>query len=283
VALVGPSGAGKTTITYLIPRLYDPSQGTVAIDGYDLRDVTLSWIAEQIGVVPQETFLFHSSVRENLLFGNPDAHDDELIAAARAANVHDVITSLPEGYDTLVGERGFRLSGGERQRVAIARAILKNPRVIILDEATSSLDSHSERLVQEALERLLEGRTSIVIAHRLSTILSADLILVMDHGRIVQRGSHAELIAQEGLYAQLYREQFERGPGPRTEEPPDELATAALPSEPAIPAAATRGADAGRGPGGGGGRGTGGGTGRGGGRGMGLGSGSGRDPLVDGD
>jgi ATP-binding cassette subfamily B protein len=197
-------------VTYLIPRLYDPNRGTVSIDGYDLRDVTLAWIAEQIGMVPQETFLFHATVRENLRFGNPSSSEEHLIAAARAANIHDVIVSMPAGYDTVVGERGFRLSGGERQRVAIARAILKAPRIIILDEATSSLDSRSERLVQEALERLLQGRTSIVIAHRLSTILSADCILVMDQGRVIQSGTHAELLAQGGLYAQLYREQFER-------------------------------------------------------------------------
>ena len=178
VALVGPSGAGKTTVTYLIPRLYDPTAGTVSIDGHDLRDVRLDWIAEQIGMVPQETFLFHASIRENLLYGNPGATDAQLEAAARAANIHDLIASLAGGYDAVVGERGFRLSGGERQRIAIARAILKDPRIIVLDEATSSLDSQSERLVQEALERLLDERTSIVIAHRLSTILSADRILV---------------------------------------------------------------------------------------------------------
>ncbi|HXF83534.1 MAG TPA: ABC transporter ATP-binding protein, partial [bacterium] len=211
VALVGPSGAGKTTITYLIPRLYDPTRGTVSIDGHDLREVSLAWIAEQIAVVPQETFLFHTTVRENLRFGNPTATEEQIVAAARAANIHDVIASLPAGYDTVVGERGFRLSGGERQRIAIARAILKDPRIIILDEATASLDSRSERLVQEALERLMAGRTSIVIAHRLSTVLSADRILVLDRGRIVQSGTHAQLLAEGGLYAQLYREQFERG------------------------------------------------------------------------
>lgn len=212
VALVGPSGAGKTTVSYLIPRLYDPLHGRVLLDGHDLRDVSLVWLAEQLAVVPQETFLFHTSIAENLRYADPDASQAQLVAAAQAANIHDMIVGLPEAYETVVGERGFRLSGGERQRIAIARALLKDPRLIILDEATSALDSRSERLVQEALAKLLLGRTSIVIAHRLSTVLAADQILVLEHGHLVQRGTHGELLAQGGLYAQLYREQFERYP-----------------------------------------------------------------------
>lgn len=212
VALVGPSGAGKTTATYLIPRLYDPDEGRVSIDYHDLKDVPAAWIADQIGVVPQETFLFHTTVLDNLRYGDPDATEEQVVAAATAANIHDFIVGLPQGYGTVVGERGFRLSGGERQRIAIARALLKDPRIIVLDEATSSLDSCSERLVREALDRLLEGRTSVVIAHRLSTVLSADRILTMDQGRVVEAGTHAELVVQDGLYAQLYREQFESHP-----------------------------------------------------------------------
>ncbi len=208
VALVGPSGAGKTTITYLIPRLYDPTEGRVLIDGQDLRDLTLNSLAENIGMVTQETYLFYDTIRANLLYANPDATQEELVAAAKAANIHDFITSLPDGYDTVVGERGYRLSGGERQRVAIARVILKNPRILVLDEATSHLDSLSEALIQEALLRVMEGRTSLVIAHRLSTILAADNILVMDGGRLVESGTHSELIAHDGLYASLYETQF---------------------------------------------------------------------------
>ncbi|MCL4805175.1 MAG: ABC transporter ATP-binding protein/permease [Anaerolineae bacterium] len=208
VALVGPSGAGKTTITYLIPRLYDPTEGRVLIDDLDLRDLTLRSLAENIGMVTQETYLFYDTIRANLLYANPDATQEELVAAAKAANIHDFITSLPDGYDTVVGERGYRLSGGERQRVAIARVILKNPRILVLDEATSHLDSLSEALIQEALLRVMEGRTSLVIAHRLSTILAADNILVMDGGRLVESGTHEELIAREGLYASLYETQF---------------------------------------------------------------------------
>jgi ATP-binding cassette, subfamily B, bacterial len=207
-ALVGPSGAGKTTITYLIPRLYDVSGGAVTIDGHDVRDVTLESLGASIGVVTQETYLFHSTIRENLMYGRPDATEEELIAAAKAAAIHDRIMELPEGYDTVVGERGYKLSGGEKQRIAIARVILKDPRILILDEATSSLDTHSERLIQAALERLMQGRTTIAIAHRLSTILAADQILVVRRGEIVERGAHAELLAQGGLYAQLYNEQF---------------------------------------------------------------------------
>jgi ATP-binding cassette subfamily B protein len=208
VALVGPSGAGKTTVTYLLPRLYDPTEGQIAIDGNNLCDVTQESLACQIGMVTQETYLFHDTIRANLLYARPDASQDELEVACRAANIHDLIASLPEGYDTVVGERGYRLSGGEKQRLAIARVILKDPRILILDEATSHLDSNSEALIQAALEPLLAGRTSVVIAHRLSTILAADKILVLQEGRLVEEGTHAELLAREGLYAHLYRTQF---------------------------------------------------------------------------
>lgn len=212
VALVGPSGAGKTTLTYLIPRLYDPSEGRIRLDGHDLRELRLDSLADSIGMVTQETFLFHDTIRTNLLYARLDASDADVIAAARAANIHDFIMGLPRGYDTVVGERGYRLSGGEKQRLALARVILKDPRILVLDEATSHLDSQSESLIQEALERIMAGRTSIVIAHRLSTILAADLILVMDRGRIVERGTHAELLMHGGLYAQLYETQFQRAP-----------------------------------------------------------------------
>jgi ATP-binding cassette subfamily B protein len=211
VALVGPSGAGKTTLTYLIPRLYDPTDGRILIDGHDLRDVTLDSLSEQIGMVTQETHLFHDTIRTNLLYARSNASQAELEAAAQAANIHDFIRDLPNGYDTVVGERGYRLSGGEKQRIALARVILKNPRILVLDEATSSLDSESEALIQDALKRVMAGRTSIVIAHRLSTILAANLILVMDRGRIVERGTHPELLASGGLYAHLYETQFNRG------------------------------------------------------------------------
>ena len=211
VALVGPSGAGKTTITYLLPRLYDPSSGSIAIDGHDVTDLTLASLSQHIGMVTQETYLFYASVRENLRYGKPDATDAEIEAAAKAAHIHEVIVAMPKGYDTQVGERGYRLSGGEKQRLAIARIILKDPRILVLDEATSSLDSHSERLIKEALEPLLKTRTSIVIAHRLSTILSADQILVIDGGRIVERGNHADLLAAGGFYAKIYNEQFKGG------------------------------------------------------------------------
>jgi ATP-binding cassette subfamily B protein len=207
-ALVGPSGAGKTTITYLVPRLYDVEAGAVTIDGVDVRDIQLASLGETIGVVTQETFLFHTSVRENLRYAKPDATDAELEAAARAAAIHDRIVDLPEGYDTVVGERGYKLSGGEKQRIALARVILKDPQILILDEATSALDTHSERLIQAALQQVMRGRTTIAIAHRLSTILAADQILVVDGGRIVERGTHAELLAHGGLYARLYQEQF---------------------------------------------------------------------------
>jgi ATP-binding cassette, subfamily B, bacterial len=210
-ALVGPSGAGKTTITYLVPRLYDVQQGAVQIDGLDVRKLALESIGDAIGVVTQETYLFHTTIRRNLLYGKPDASQEELEAAARAANIHDRIAELPEGYDTVVGERGYKLSGGEKQRLAIARVLLKDPRILILDEATSSLDTTSERLVQAALEPLMKGRTTIAIAHRLSTILSADVIFVVDRGRIVERGTHAELLERGGLYARLYEQQFRSG------------------------------------------------------------------------
>jgi ATP-binding cassette, subfamily B, bacterial len=210
-ALVGPSGAGKTTMTYLIPRFYDVQRGAVEIDGMDVRDVALESLGDTIGMVTQETYLFHASVRDNLLYGKPDATQEELEAAARAAFMHDRIAELPETYDTLVGERGYKMSGGEKQRLAIARVILKDPRVLILDEATSSLDTTSERLVQEALRPLMEGRTTIAIAHRLSTILAADVIFVLDRGRVVERGSHMELLERGGLYAHLYLQQFQGG------------------------------------------------------------------------
>src|SRR5512140_3814304 len=210
VALVGPSGAGKTTLTYLIPRLYDPTVGRILIDGHDLRDLQLDSLATAIGMVTQETYLFHDTIRTNLIYARPDATQGELEAAARAANIHDFIMGLPERYDTIVGERGYRLSGGEKQRIALARVILKDPRILVLDEATSHLDSESEALIQDALKRVMAGRTSIVIAHRLSTILAADLILVMDRGRIVERGTHEQLLDMGGLYAQLYETQFKR-------------------------------------------------------------------------
>jgi ATP-binding cassette, subfamily B, bacterial len=208
VALVGPSGSGKTTTTYLIPRLYDVDSGSVEIDGIDVRKIKLESLGQVIGVVTQETYLFHASVRDNLRYARPDATDEELQVATRAAAIHDRIIELPDGYDTLVGERGYKLSGGEKQRIAIARVLLKDPRILILDEATSALDTVSERLIQAAFERLMEGRTTIAIAHRLSTILRADRILVYERGHIVEQGTHAELLARGGLYARLYHEQF---------------------------------------------------------------------------
>ena len=209
-AVVGPSGAGKTTLTYLIPRLYDPTRGEILLDGHDTRELTMESLAAQIGMVTQEPYLFHDSIRANLLYAAPDADDARIAAACRAANIHEFIAALPSGYDTVVGERGYRLSGGEKQRLAIARVILKDPRVLILDEATSHLDTRSEALIQEALTRVVAGRTSIIIAHRLSTILAADLILVLDRGRVVERGTHAELSAADGLYQRLYETQFRR-------------------------------------------------------------------------
>ncbi len=208
VALVGPSGAGKTTMTYLIPRLYDPTEGRILLDGCDLRDVRLDSLTDVVGMVTQETYLFHDTILTNLLYARMDATQAQVEAACKAANIHDFIMGMPDGYRTVVGERGYRLSGGEKQRLAIARVILKDPRVLVLDEATSSLDSQSEALIQDALEKIMSNRTSIVIAHRLSTILAADLILVMDRGRIIERGTHADLLDQGGLYAQLYETQF---------------------------------------------------------------------------
>ncbi|MCH7586420.1 MAG: ABC transporter ATP-binding protein [Chloroflexi bacterium] len=207
-ALVGPSGAGKTTITYLLPRLYDPTHGRILLDGYDLRDLRLDALSSYIGMVTQETYLFHDTLLNNMLYAKSDASQEEIEAACRAANIHDFIAGLSEGYETVVGERGYRLSGGEKQRVAIARVILKDPKVLILDEATSHLDSESESLIQEAMKVVMQGRTSLVIAHRLSTIVHADRILVMDHGKVVEQGRHEELLAAQGLYARLFETQF---------------------------------------------------------------------------
>jgi ATP-binding cassette subfamily B protein len=207
-AFVGPSGAGKTTITALVPRFYDPQSGRVLVDGHDVRGVTLDSLRRDIGIVTQETYLFHDTVANNLRYAKPDATDSEIEAAARAANIAEFIASLPEGYDTVVGERGHKLSGGERQRLAIARVLLKDPRILILDEATSSLDYENEAAIQKALDVVMRGRTSLVIAHRLSTVLAADVIFVVDEGRIVEQGRHATLLARGGLYARLYRTQF---------------------------------------------------------------------------
>jgi subfamily B ATP-binding cassette protein MsbA len=208
VALVGPSGAGKSTLVALIPRFYDPVEGRILLDGTDIRELSLEDLRSHIGIVPQETQLFSGSIEENIRYGRPSASNDEVIDAARAANAHTFITEFPDGYKTIIGERGVKLSGGQRQRVAIARALLKNPRILILDEATSSLDSESEALVQEALEVLMKGRTTFVIAHRLSTIRNADKILVLDDGKIIQQGNHAELLEQGGLYKELHEKQF---------------------------------------------------------------------------
>lgn len=208
VAFVGPSGAGKSTVANLLPRFYDVTSGSLTIDGYDVRDVTFSSLREQIGLVPQETMLFNATIRDNILYGRLDATDDEIVAAAKAANAHEFIQTLPGGYDAIVGDRGSALSGGQRQRIAIARAILKNPRILILDEATSALDTESEKIVQAALDRLMVGRTAIVIAHRLSTIRNADNIVVINHGHIVEAGPHDVLLAKKGLYASLYTAQF---------------------------------------------------------------------------
>ncbi|MGH7684717.1 MAG: ABC transporter ATP-binding protein, partial [Vulcanimicrobiaceae bacterium] len=207
-ALVGPSGAGKTTITQLVPRFFLPQKGRITIDGHDICDVDLTALRSAIGIVTQETYLFHDTIAANLRYGRMDATDAELVEAAKAANIHDFIASLPDGYQTVAGERGHKLSGGERQRLALARVLLKDPAILILDEATSSLDSHNEGMIQSALERVMRNRTSLVIAHRLSTIVSADVIFVVENGRIVESGTHAVLLARSGSYARLYREQF---------------------------------------------------------------------------
>jgi ATP-binding cassette subfamily B protein len=221
-ALVGPSGAGKTTITYLIPRLYDPTDGRVLLDGHNLKEVALDSLSDSIGMVTQDTYLFYDTIKANMLYARPDATPAEIVAAAKAANIHDFVAGLPDGYDTVVGERGYRLSGGERQRIAIARVILKDPQILVLDEATSHLDSLSEALIQEALQRVMKGRTSLVIAHRLSTILAADKILVMENGRLAESGTHAELLENGGLYTSLYETQFRPGQDKEPEESYDD-------------------------------------------------------------
>jgi subfamily B ATP-binding cassette protein MsbA len=209
VALVGPSGAGKTSIANLICRFYDPVQGKITLDGHDLRRIRLSSLRQQVAVVLQDSFLFNNTVLENLLYGKPNAAKEEIIQAAVAANAHDFIMRLPEDYETQIGERGVKLSGGQKQRLALARAILADPSVLILDEATSSVDAEAEFLIQQALERVLKGRTSLVIAHRLSTVRNADNIIVLDQGRIVESGKHEELMLRGGLYNQLYQRQME--------------------------------------------------------------------------
>jgi ATP-binding cassette subfamily B protein len=210
-AIVGETGSGKTTLAYLVARLYEPERGAVLIDGVDVRDVTLASLASSVGLVSQETYLLHASIRENLLLAKPDATDQEIQAATSAARIHELIAGLPDGYDTLVGERGYRFSGGERQRLAIARMLLRNPPILLLDEATSALDTRTERAVQEALDELSAGRTTIVIAHRLATIERADQIVVLHDGHIVERGRHADLVSLAGRYAG-----FLRPPGPRS-------------------------------------------------------------------
>jgi ATP-binding cassette subfamily B protein len=208
VALVGPSGAGKTTITHLVARLYDVTGGTVRVDGQDVRDVTLQSLEDTVGYVTQDAHMFHDTIRANLLYAKPDATDEQIWSALAAAQIERLVRGLPDGLDTVLGDRGYRLSGGERQRLAIARLLLKAPTIVVLDEATAHLDSESEVAVQRALDEALEGRTSLVIAHRLSTVRNADLILVVDGGRVVQSGSHHALLAEGGLYADLYQTQF---------------------------------------------------------------------------
>lgn len=212
LAVVGPTGSGKSTLSYLVPRLYDVTIGRVTLDGVDVRDLDFDTLARAVGVVSQETYLFHASVADNLRFAKPDATDAEVEAAARAAQIHDHIASLPDGYDTLVGERGYRFSGGEKQRLAIARTILRDPPVLVLDEATSALDTRTEFAVQEAIDALSEGRTTITIAHRLSTVRDADQIVVLDHGRTAERGSHEELLQRGGRYAALVRRDTQLAP-----------------------------------------------------------------------
>ncbi len=209
VALVGPSGAGKTSIANLIPRFYDPVSGRVTVEGHDVRKVKLVSLRRQIAVVLQDTFLFNGTVRDNVIYGKPDASEDEMIAAAKAAYAHEFIQNLPQGYETEIGERGVKLSGGQKQRLALARAILTDPRILILDEATSSVDAEAEYLIQQALKKVLEGRTALVIAHRLSTIRHADKIIALEDGRIVEVGDHRELLARGGLYSQMYRRQYD--------------------------------------------------------------------------
>ena len=220
MALIGQSGAGKTTITYLLPRLYDPSSGRVLLDGHDLKDLSLESLSNNIGMVTQDTYLFYDTIRANLLYAQPEASESELVAAAKTAIIHDFIFSLPDRYDTVVGERGYRLSGGERQRIAIARVVLKDPRILVLDEATSHLDSISESLIQEALQTVMRDRTNLVIAHRLSTVRSADKILVMNEGQLVERGTHQELIEENGLYMDLYATQFQASSDPEADFAP---------------------------------------------------------------
>jgi ABC-type multidrug transport system fused ATPase/permease subunit len=212
VALVGPTGVGKTTLANLIPRFYDVCEGSITLDGIDIRDLTLKSLRQQISIVLQDVFLFHGTARDNIAFGRPGASEDEILEAARVANAHEFITELPQGYDTMIGERGVKLSGGQRQRIAIARAVLKNAPVLILDEATSSVDTETELLIQQALERLMVGRTTVVIAHRLSTIRSADCIVVLKGSRIVEKGTHEELMARDGLYRYLNEVQTDDEP-----------------------------------------------------------------------